>query len=154
MPDQIIFLPDKTLTLKTENEIITYAFASFWSRVAARIIDSLIIFLPGYIIPLLPSWLYWSLQHSHSSQSTVGQKALGLKTLSIDGQPISFGQATGRFFSNFLNALTLSIGIFMMLFNDKRQCLHDYISGCIVVKEINRLPSSEPRPIDNKPITI
>ena len=34
---------DKTITVETENEIIKYEFASFGPRLAARIIDVLII---------------------------------------------------------------------------------------------------------------
>lgn len=60
----------------------------------------------------------------------------------VNGE-VNFGRATGRFFANFLNALTLFLGFFMMFFNDKNQCLHDYITGCVVVKrtEISRTDS-------------
>ncbi len=129
---------DKTITVETENEIIKYEFASFGPRLAARIIDVLIILIPSLCIPLLPSWLYFSIQHSGKKQATVGQNAMGIKTLSLDGEKISFGQATGRFFGNLLNVLTFFIGYIMFFFDDKNQCLHDFLSGCIVVKEIGR----------------
>lgn len=129
---------DKSVTVETDNELITYQFASFGARFGARLIDVLINIIPNSFIPIIPAWLYWSLQQSGKDQCTVGQKALGIKTLSLDGSKISFGQATGRFFGNFLNIFTFFIGFIMFFFNDKNQCLHDFLSGCIVVKEIER----------------
>jgi len=109
--------------------------ASFGERLAARIIDVLIIFIPNSIIPIIPAWLYWSLQQSGNSQATVGQRALKIKVVDISGDKVSFGQATGRFFGNFLNILTLFIGYFVFFFNDRNQCLHDLVSNCVVVKD-------------------
>ena len=129
---------DKSITVETKTEIIKYQFASFSARLGARLIDVLIIIIPNSFIPIIPAWLYWSLQHCGINQSTIGQNALGIKTLSIDGAKITFGQATGRFFGNFLNILTIFIGYIMFFFSDKIQCLHDNLSGCNVVKEIDR----------------
>ena len=140
MIGKLILNSDKSVTIETENELITYQFASFGARLGARLIDTLIIIIPNMIIPIIPAWLYWSLQQSVEDQSTVGQNSFGIKTLSLDGSKISFGQATGRFFGDFLNFLTVYIGYFMIFFNYKRQCLHDFLSGCIVVKEIVRTP--------------
>ncbi|MDG4946240.1 RDD family protein [Weeksellaceae bacterium KMM 9713] len=129
---------DKSITVETEDELISYQFASFGARFGARLIDVLIIMIPSYFIPIIPSWLYWSLLQSGKDQSTIGQDRFGIKILSLDGSKISFGQATGRYFGNILNILTFFIGYIMFFFNDKNQCLHDYLSGCIVVKEIER----------------
>lgn len=112
-----------------------YELASFGARLGARIIDVLIIFIPNSIIPLIPGWLYWSILQSGDSQATVGQRALGIKVIGVRGQKVTFGMATGRFFGNLLNLLTLFIGYFMFFMNDKRQCLHDMVSGCVVVKK-------------------
>lgn len=51
------------------------------------------------------------------------------------GRPVSFGKATGRFFGNYLCVLTIFIGYFMFFFNDKQQCLHDYLAGTYVVND-------------------
>jgi uncharacterized RDD family membrane protein YckC len=137
MIGKITYLPNKIITVNNSYDIIVYKYASFGARLGARLIDILIIIIPSYIIPIIP-WLYWSLQHSSRDQATVGQKFFNLKTISVDGTKITFIQATGRFFGNFLNALTLFFGFFMFFFTDKNQCLHDMLSGCIVVKEIDR----------------
>jgi len=140
MIGKLVINSDKTVTIETETELIKYQLASFGARLGARLIDVLIIIIPNSFIPIIPAWLYWSLQQSGKSQSTIGQNALGIKTLSLDGSKISFGQATGRFLGNFLNILTFFIGYIMFFFNNKNQCLHDNLSGCIVVKEIERTP--------------
>lgn len=134
---------DRTITVVSNSETIKYQYASFGERLGARLIDTLIVIIPNTFIPILPAWLYWSLLHSGEGQATVGQRALNIKTLSLDGSKISFGQATGRFFGNFLNVLTFLIGYFMFFFSNKNQCLHDNLSGCIVVREIQRLHTSD-----------
>src|SRR5687767_2845066 len=101
----LTFHPGKIVTLETGTQIITYQLASFWPRVAARLLDFLIILLPSFLFPLIVGWLYWSIQESSASQATIGKKALGIKVLSVNGSKVSFGQATGRFFGNILNVL-------------------------------------------------
>lgn len=125
----------KAIVIRSFDDQVTYELASFGERLAARIIDVLIIFIPNSIIPIIPAWLYWSLQQSGNSQATVGQRALKIKVVDISGDKVSFGQATGRFFGNFLNILTLFIGYFVFFFNDRNQCLHDLVSNCVVVKD-------------------
>ena len=75
----LTFHPGKIVTLETGTQIITYELASFWSRVAARLLDLLIILLPSFLFPLIVGWLYWSIQESSASQATIGKKALGIK---------------------------------------------------------------------------
>ncbi len=138
MVGKITFSTNKIVTIDTDYEAVHYEYASFWERLLARFIDVIIITIPNFIIPFIPSWLYWSLQQSSNGQSTVGQKALGIKVISADGQKVTFGQATGRFFANYLNLFTFFIGYFLFFFSDRNQCLHDLLSGCLVVKEVGK----------------
>ncbi len=124
----------KLIEIETAEDTVTYELANFGERLGARLIDVLIIFIPNSIIPIVPGWLYWALQQSGNQQATVGQKALGIRVISVNGNSVNFGQATGRFFGNFLNVFTFFVGYFMFFFNNKNQCLHDYLSGCLVVK--------------------
>ncbi len=124
----------KTLEIRVGDGVVHYELASFGDRFVARIIDVLIISIPSLIIPILPGWLYWALQQSGASQATVGQKAMKIKTVSLDGNEVSFGQATGRFFGNLLNVLTLGIGFILFFTTEKQQCLHDLVSNCAIVK--------------------
>ncbi len=135
---KIQYLPNNTIQLHTGNEIINYRFANFGERFIARLLDVLIIIIPTMCLPLIGNWLYFALQQSGDNQQTIGQKALNIKILSEDGEKVTFGQATGRFFANILNLLTLYFGYLMFFFTKRNQCLHDVLSSTIVVKELNR----------------
>lgn len=74
------------------------------------------------------------MQESGPNQATLGKKALGLKVTGLNGERISFGQATGRFFGQFLSAIILLIGYFMMLWDDKNQTLHDKLAETLVIR--------------------
>jgi uncharacterized RDD family membrane protein YckC len=144
---------------------IAPTYAGFWTRFGAMIIDGIIVaiaqgILSGltvgsvflgnrasieeglgtrimilYIIVIAVQWLYYSLTESSTSQATLGKMAVGIKVTDEQGGRISFGQATARFFSKLISGLILFIGYFMMLWSDKRQCLHDKIAGTLVVKK-------------------
>ena len=67
-------------------------YGGFWERLAACILDGLILMIPNlalqYILGDLPGsllsvvvyWLYDAILESGSGQATLGKKALGLKT--------------------------------------------------------------------------
>lgn len=131
---------NKTVSIETDHEIIYYRYANFGERFVARILDILILLIPNFILPFISSWLYFSLQQCSNKQATIGQSAMGIMLISDNGMKVSFGQTTGRFFANLLNAFFLGLSYFMVLFTDKKQCIHDMISGCLVVKEISRSP--------------
>ena len=89
-------------------------YGSFWERVGAFFIDVIILLIPNYIVQyalgdglgnvlsLVMDWLYYAILESGAGQATIGKKALGLKVVTTGGQPISFGQATGRYFGKIL----------------------------------------------------
>ncbi|MEO6883531.1 MAG: RDD family protein [Bacteroidia bacterium] len=80
-------------------------------------------------------WLYYALMESSSKQATVGKMALGLKVTGLNGERISFGKASGRFFAKYISGLILFIGYMMAGFTEKKQALHDIVSDCLVVKK-------------------
>jgi uncharacterized RDD family membrane protein YckC len=57
----------------------------------------------------------------------------------LNGDRISFGKASGRFFGKIISRLILGIGFFMIGFTEKKQGLHDMIAGCLVVKKAGSL---------------
>jgi len=83
---------------------------------------------------LLMQWLYFSLMHSSSWQATLGKRALGLKVTGMNGQRITFINATGRYFASYISTIILLIGYLMMLWDDKNQTLHDKLAKTLVVK--------------------
>ncbi len=87
-----------------------------------------------YAVVFVICWLYFALMESSAIQGTVGKLALGLKVTDLDGQPISFGRASGRFFGKLVSGI-LCIGFIMAGFTEKKQGLHDMMAGCLVVKK-------------------
>ena len=126
-------------------------FAGFWLRFVAYIIDSLVVGIPIAVIGglmmaiapllvivyilsvLLGPWLYFSLMESSSKQATLGKMAIGAKVTDLSGNRISFGKATGRFFSKIISSI-LFVGFIMIGFTEKKQGLHDMIAGTLVIK--------------------
>jgi len=123
-----------TITILENGEHVEYELASFFDRLGARILDGIIIMIPGFFVPVIAQWLYWSLMQCSREQATVGQRALDIKVVDVYGRKVDFGQATGRFFATFLSALILFIGYILFFFSDKNQCLHDSLSNTYVVK--------------------
>jgi uncharacterized RDD family membrane protein YckC len=113
-------------------------YASFGERLAARIIDTIIIVIPSLFIPIVPSWLYFAFMESSDGQATIGKKALGLIVTDLEGRRIDFGRASGRYFGNFVSVLTFFVGYLVMLFNPKGQCLHDMMAGTVVIRQRSR----------------
>ena len=133
----------------TEGTARTTAYAGFWRRFAAYLLDSLILSIvlvpltlagpPEQQAALSPvttgiAWLYFALMESSSRQATVGKMALGIVVTDMEGNRIGFGRATGRYFAKFISALILLIGFIMAGFTEKKQALHDIIVNTLVVR--------------------
>jgi uncharacterized RDD family membrane protein YckC len=74
---------------------------------------------------------------SSPRQATLGKMAMKIIVTDLEGRPISFGRATGRYFAkNFLSAICF-IGFLMAIWTQKKQALHDMIAGTLVVKRPN-----------------
>lgn len=131
----------------TDHPLFTQAtYAGFWERFGAAFLDGLLLGILQFImrffieenlnsvLNIVLGWLYYATMESGPSQATLGKKALGIKVTNLAGGPITFGQATGRYFGKILSALILLIGYLMMLWDDKKQTLHDKMAGTLVVK--------------------
>lgn len=122
-------------------------YAKFWTRFAALLIDSLILFFAEILVNIIFSnsiintslnlvfgWLYSALLESGPNMATLGKRAVRIKVTDLNGQRITFGQATGRYFSKIISSIILLIGFFMMLWDSRSQTLHDKIAGTLVVE--------------------
>ena len=136
--------------------------AGFWRRVAASVIDGLVLSVlslllvvpllfgtgmlregPGYgaVLAIMAmylgvwflQWLYFALQHSSAHQATVGKRAFGIKVVSLQGERIGLGLATGRWFGSLLSSMVFGIGYLMAAFTVRRQALHDLLASTLVV---------------------
>ena len=65
--------------------------------------------------------------------ATPGKMLLKVKVVGPDGQKISYGRATGRYFAKMLSYLTLYIGFLMAFWDDEKRTLHDRICQTRVV---------------------
>lgn len=83
---------------------------------------------------IVSEWLYFAIMES-TKGATVGKMALGIKVTDMEGQPISFGRATGRYFGKILSALTLYIGFIIAGFTQQKQALHDILAKTLVVNK-------------------
>jgi uncharacterized RDD family membrane protein YckC len=142
----------------------TTIYAGFWKRLAAYIIDALIMVIPMFIIGFIVSyfaissantememeaflagakgitriiniivaWVYFAAMESSSKKGSLGKMALGIKVTDYNGEKISFGKATGRFFLKILSGIIFCIGFLMIGFTSKKQGLHDIMAGTLV----------------------
>ncbi|MBN2099699.1 MAG: RDD family protein [Dehalococcoidia bacterium] len=86
-------------------------------------------------------WLYYALMESSAKQATLGKMALGIVVTDEEGHRVSFGRATGRYFSKIISGIILYIGYIMIAFTAKKQGLHDIITDCLVVVKGRGNPS-------------
>jgi len=124
-----------------QNQPLVYA--TFSQRLVARLIDAVILFIPSVFLPFLSAWLYFAFLEGSSGGATAGKRAMGIRVVSTEGQPIGFGTATGRFIAQFLSFFTFCFGYFLMFFNARSQCLHDIITSTVVVRNN---PALQPQP--------
>ena len=138
--------------------------AGFWRRMAAFILDSLLLAVPqtilnvaigGNVALLLNIVIaagYFAGMHSSAKQATVGKMAFGIKVTDMQGARISVGRAIGRYFATWLSALILGIGYFMAAFTDRKQALHDLVCKTLVVNKAAEGPDIADSP-DVMPVT-
>src|ERR1700736_4139923 len=134
---------------------VTQRPAGFWIRVAAYIIDAIIIgvfnFVWSFVVTLaaggsiqgapaglifliefLVAIAYFSYMWSSRGQ-TIGMMATNLEVIREDGSRLTLGQAIGRAFALALSFLILYIGVIMVAFTQRKQGLHDMICHTLVV---------------------
>ncbi len=87
------------------------------------------------ILSIIIQWLYFALMEASSRQATLGKMAIGLYVTDLDGNRISFGKATGRYFGKIISGLILNIGYILAGVTEKKQALHDMMAGCLVLRK-------------------
>jgi len=122
-------------------------YAGFWRRVAAFIIDGILLSVPNLLIGwMMPGKTaiafvlnvaigvaYYGLLHSSAKQATVGKMVFRIKVTDLQGRRIEFGKAAVRYFASWLSGIILGIGFVMAAFTKKKQALHDTLCGTLVV---------------------
>ena len=107
-------------------------------RAAAAVFAPMfLVFMLAMIFFIGLQWLYFAGMESSDRQATFGKSAMSLRVANLEGQRLSFGHATGRFFSKLISGLIpLGIGYIMAGFTEKKQALHDMIAGTLVLRKL------------------
>jgi uncharacterized RDD family membrane protein YckC len=151
-------LPDEEIIIRAP---LVYAYAGFWRRFAASLIDGLVLSVIGAVLGFgvgfvwftqagqdelsrtifsailnlalfIISWFYFAGQESSDARATWGKRVVGVFVTDMQGEPISFGRASARYFCKILSSF-LMIGYLMNLFTSKHQTLHDLIAKTLVI---------------------
>jgi uncharacterized RDD family membrane protein YckC len=103
---------------------------------AAFLAPMFMLFFLGMLAFVVLEWLYFAIMESSERQATFGKSVMSLRVTDYEGQRISFGHATGRFFAKIISGLIpFAIGYIMAGFTEKKQALHDLIAGTLVLKK-------------------
>jgi uncharacterized RDD family membrane protein YckC len=95
-------------------------------------VSSLWIFI---LIAVAGAWLYYAYCESSEWQATPGKKVLNLVVTDLEGNRVSFGRASGRYFARLVtNLIPAFIGYIMAGFTERKQALHDMIASCLVLR--------------------
>jgi uncharacterized RDD family membrane protein YckC len=84
-------------------------------------------------VKMFLGWPYFALMESNRWQATLGKRALDLKVTDLNGDRISFGRATARYFAKAMSAMLFMLG-YLISFGDKRQTLHDCLVRTLVLR--------------------
>ena len=91
-------------------------------------------YFAAIVVIMIGEWLYFAIMESMKG-ATIGKMALGIKVTDMNGNMVSFGRATGRYFGKILSSLTLLIGYIIAGFSQQKQALHDIIAKTLVVNK-------------------
>ena len=141
-------------TLATST-LIGHPYAGFWRRLAAYLIDGLLLgvvqvtlamivqlLAPNDLqaqanvapVGILLGWAYFALLESSPAQATVGKVALGIYVTDRNGDPIEFKRASIRYWAKLISSLVLMLGWLMAAFTPGKRALHDYVAGTLVLR--------------------
>lgn len=141
------------------NYSLSFDYAGFAKRCVAAVIDLFVIHLGMTIVYMLAgvdtsaqeeglrmlvlwigiSWFYFAAMESSPKRGTLGKIAMEIIVADADGNPVSFGRASVRYFGKCLSLFILGIGFFMVAFTARKQALHDIIAGCLVIKDTQQV---------------
>ena len=79
--------------------------------------------------------IYYSLMESSRYQGTLGKIAMGIKVVDHNNQRLEFPRALLRNLSKILSGFLLGLGYIMIIFDDRKQGLHDKIADTLVVNQ-------------------
>jgi len=101
-------------------------------------VDTMTLWL-GLILSVIYFVGYWA-----KSGQTIGKSVVGIRIVSKDGTPLSWGKAILRYVGYLVSGFVLSLGFLWLAFDRKRQGWHDKIAGTYVFQaDEDRFTGSE-----------
>lgn len=137
-----------------------YEYAGFWIRVAATLIDTVLLmlitvplltytsgwnsffdsarglvagvadFLISYIVPAVAIVVLWMHRQATPGKMIVSAKIVDAKT----GGPLTAGQSIGRYLGYFVSTIPFGLGLIWVAFDQKKQGWHDKLAGTVVIR--------------------
>ncbi len=86
------------------------------------------------LIVAIGGWLYYALMES-SKGATLGKMVMNIHVVDMNGNRISFGRASGRYFGKILSYAICYVGFIMAGLTQQKQALHDIMAGCLVINK-------------------
>jgi uncharacterized RDD family membrane protein YckC len=110
-------------------------------QIQAQVMPMIMALIGAYALffagALVLCWLYFALMESSERQATFGKAMLNMRVTDANGNRLSFGHASGRFFSKIITGMVpFFIGYIMAGFTAKKQALHDFIAGTVVIRTL------------------
>lgn len=144
-------------------------YAGSGSRLVAAIIDSVILWLVslvlGFVIGIVMgkngaslnfilsigvTIAYWVFYQASQGQ-TLGKKAMGIKVVDLAGnKPTIMTFFLREIIGKLISTIILFIGYLMILWDTKKQGLHDKIAGTVVIRVAN-MPAQNPE-VNTNPV--
>lgn len=86
--------------------------------------------LIGLAIPLVYVLFFWTKKNG----ATPGKMAVGIRVVSVDGEPITGKQSVVRYLGYIPGALVFGLGYLWMLWDPENRCWHDRMANTHVVR--------------------
>ncbi len=135
-----------------------YHYAGFWIRVAAALIDTVLLsVLIGIPLTLIYGSDYWTSEELVAGfwdavfyvvpivitvwfwvkyLGTPGKMMLRLRVIDANtGQSISTAKGIGRYLGYYISAIPFLLGFVWVAFDKRKQGLHDKLAGTFVIKD-------------------
>lgn len=132
-------------------------YAPFWKRAVAATVDFILWTVAYYMLGVISwmlsvlvgkfsvnpagivaaavfiGWLYNAVFEASPWQATPGKMLVDIQVCDLQGNPIGFRRASGRYFSKFVSTVLLGLGFLLPLFRIDRMALHDRMAKTLVI---------------------
>ncbi len=135
-------------------------YAGFWVRVAASLIDTLLIvgitmplllaiygrsyfsgstagtfpglvnFLLSWVAPAVAAILFWLYKEATPGKMVFSARVVNAKT----GNTLTLAQSVGRYLGYFVSIIPFGLGLLWVAFDPKKQGWHDKLAGTVVIR--------------------